>query len=308
MFVRRKDEEQREARRLRAELGWSVSRIARELGVAKSSVSVWVRGISPPGRPPRPPGAVPALRLPVWRSGKVRRCSRCGLYLPQESFNRSGEGFQWYCRLCFAAYFRARGDVHRAQSRAAKQARQQVLHSHILEYLRAHPCIECGEGDPVVLDFDHVGDKNASISAFVTEVAPIAAIDAEIKQCEVVCANCHRRRTAARGVWRRADPTEPVRRPYVTRAVARNFAHLEAVLARSGCIDCGTRDTLVLEFDHVGPKRASVSKLAWNGCSLATIDAEIAQCEVRCANCHRRVTGLRGAYFRSRVLSSVAPP
>jgi hypothetical protein len=306
--VKPKNEAQREARRLRTELGWSVGRIARELGVAKSSVSVWVRGLGPSGQPPRPASALPIRPLRVWQSGKVRRCSRCRLYLPQESFNRLGDAFQWYCRLCFAAYFRARGDVHRNQSRVAKQARQGVLQSHILDYLRRHPCVDCGEPDPVVLDFDHVGDKSANIARLVTDVAPIVVIDAEVAQCEVVCANCHRRRTAARGAWRRADPREASRRPYVTRAVARNFDHLEAILRERGCTDCGLRDTLVLEFDHVGPKRATVTKLAWNGCSLATIDVEIAQCEIRCANCHRRATASRAGHFRFRVLSSSVPP
>jgi transposase-like protein len=63
-----------------------------------------------------------------------------------------------------------------------------------------------------------------------------------------------------------------------------------------------------LEFDHIGLKRESVTRMAWYGCSLATIDAEIAKCDIRCANCHRRVTARRGGHFRFRVLSSAVPP
>lgn len=45
----------------------------------------------------------------------------------------------------------------------------------------------------------------------------------------------------------------------------------------------------VLEFDHVrGVKRAEVSEMA--GYSLRSARAEIAKCEVRCGNCHRRKT------------------
>ena len=72
-------------------------------------------------------------------------------------------------------------------------------------------------------------------------------------------------------------------------------------------MDCGERDTLVLEFDHVDTKFANVTRLAWFGCSIATIDAEIARCEIRCANCHRRVTAKRGGHFRFRALSSSVP-
>jgi hypothetical protein len=142
----------------------------------------------------------------------------------------------------------------------------------------------------------------------VGATATLAAIDAEIALCEVVCANCHRRRTALRIPWRRADPDELAKRPHRTPQVARNFRHVEAILARSACIDCGESDSLVLEFDHVGTKRENVSRLAWSGSSLATIDAEIAKCEIRCANCHRRVTSARGGHFRSRALSSSLPP
>jgi hypothetical protein len=310
-FVRRKDAEQREARRLRGELGWSVRRIARELGVAQSSVSVWVRDIASPSPPPaipeRPPDAMPVRRLRIWRSGHLRHCSRCGHDLPVELFNRLGGGHQWWCRSCFAAYFRARGQLHRDQSRSAKQARQRELRAYVLGFLREHPCVDCSERDPVVLEFDHVGQKTAAISALVSATARVAVIDVEMAKCEVVCANCHRRRTARRGPWRRADRDELAKRPYPTARVARNFDHLAAILARSACADCDESDPLVLEFDHVGTKRENVTRLAWSGSSLRTIDAEIARCEIRCANCHRRVTAERGGHFRFRALSSSVP-
>jgi 5-methylcytosine-specific restriction endonuclease McrA len=310
--VQRKDAEREEARRLRCELGWSVARIAREIGVAKSSVSVWVRDLGPrkasAGAPPRPPGAMPTRSLRVWRSGKVRRCGRCRLELPLESFNTLGDGLQWWCRTCFAAYFRARGDLHRQQSKAAKQVRVRALRAYVLHYLREHPCVDCGESDPVVLEFDHIGEKTAGIATLVGAGVTLDVVRQEISRCEVVCVNCHRRRTARRGRWRRGQLSEPMKRPYVRAAVARNVAHIDAVLARSACLDCGERDSLVLEFDHVGPKRQKVTTLAWYGCSLELIDSEIAHCEIRCANCHRRVTARRGGHFRFRALSSSVPP
>jgi transposase-like protein len=310
VFVRRKDAEREEARRLRAQFAWSVARIARELGVAKSSVSVWVRDLATPltrTSPEWPPGAQPTRRLLVWRSGQLRRCSRCRYELPLECFNRLGDGRQWYCRPCFAAYFRARGDRHRDQSKAAKRARVRRLRAHILEYLRERTCVDCGESDSVVLEFDHVAAKTAAVAQLVSDGAPRREIDAEIARCEVVCACCHRRRTASRAGWRRADP-QGATRPYSTPSVARNFAHLHAILSRTSCVDCGERDPLVLEFDHVREKRQDVTRLAWHGCSLATIDAEIAKCEIRCANCHRRATARRAGHFRFRVLSSAVPP
>ena len=54
-----------------------------------------------------------------------------------------------------------------------------------------------------------------------------------------------------------------------------------------GCIDCGYKAfAAALHFDHVDPatKKVAVSKLRCG--SIAGLDAEIAKCVVRCANCH----------------------
>ena len=67
----------------------------------------------------------------------------------------------------------------------------------LLEYFKTHPCLDCGERDPVVLEFDHLRDKLFDISAALIQ-RRWSAVLAEIAKCEVVCANCHRRRTARR--------------------------------------------------------------------------------------------------------------
>lgn len=61
----------------------------------------------------------------------------------------------------------------------------------------ASPCADCGVSYPaVVMDFDHVrGTKEANVSQLVRR-ASWARIEAEIAKCEVVCANCHRLRSA----------------------------------------------------------------------------------------------------------------
>jgi transcription elongation factor Elf1 len=86
------------------------------------------------------------------------------------------------------------------------------------------------------------------------------------------------------------------RRAGVRRDAARaeNRERLRRYPESHPCVDCGERDPVVLEFDHVrGSKRDIVSRMLYTGCTWSAIDAEIGKCEVRCANCHRRVTDKR---------------
>lgn len=57
------------------------------------------------------------------------------------------------------------------------------------------------------------------------------------------------------------------------------------------CTDCGKDfPSYVMDFDHVrGPKVGSISSLV-SKCDLSKIEAEIAKCEIVCANCHRERT------------------
>jgi hypothetical protein len=57
--------------------------------------------------------------------------------------------------------------------------------------------------NPVVLEFDHLADKTFTISEGLRD-RNWESVLAEIAKCDVVCANCHRRRTAEPGGFMRA--------------------------------------------------------------------------------------------------------
>jgi uncharacterized membrane protein len=297
----------------------SVKRIAARLGVAVSSVSVWVRDVDTP--PPAPaeasgddPGELPAPRAPTAPSGDDpgelpapraraapsgdrpgappspavpaprRTCPRCRTDLPISALNRAGDGHQHWCRECFRAYFRERGAKHREQSEAARARRREEARAFLREHLQTHPCADCGEDDIFVLEFDHCrGEKQANIATLLATGAKLERVRGEVALCEVVCVNCHRRRTATHAGWFRVTG---VPSPSWDASQRRGQQYVLDVLERSACIDCGERDPVVLDFDHRDAKRANVSLLARRS-GVARLEAEIARCDVRCANCHR---------------------
>lgn len=113
-------------------------------------------------------------------------------------------------------------------------------------------------------------------------------------------ANGERRRAQKQASYLRRHAADPER--FRARGRAYVAAHLEErrermLLRRAfidaamagGCVDCGTKEQVVLELDHVrGTKVTEVSKLLT--ASLPRLFAELDKCETRCANCHRRAT------------------
>lgn len=280
--------------------GIGVRAIARTLGIAQSTASVWTRGAA--ARETVPEGVVApreSPRLVVWRSGRARRCPRCAGVLPEELFGRTAQGRQGWCRPCFRAHARARGQAHRDQVRTSVLRRRATARAWVIDHLRRHPCTDCGSRDLMTLEFDHLGTKLADVATLVSQGRKLQRVIDEVAGCEVVCANCHRRRTASRAGWLRTDPAWRLVLGARATPRARNQLVVYDYLEKHPCVDCGESDIVVLDFDHVADKRGAVSTLAARGCSLSTLDAEIAKCEVRCANCHRRVTSVRAGYFRA---------
>jgi hypothetical protein len=124
---------------------------------------------------------------------------------PSQSQSLHGVGRQGQrdnlCRPCRSAYGREHYEANRQRyiDQAAKLKRK-VLRDrtvYLIEHFETHPCVDCGEADPIVLEFDHIRDKRFTIGAAIHDRGWQSVLD-EIAKCEVVCANCHRRRTASR--------------------------------------------------------------------------------------------------------------
>lgn len=67
----------------------------------------------------------------------------------------------------------------------------------VIDYLKLNPCVDCGEKDIIVLEFDHTDPslKFKNISDLVNKGSILSLLE-EIKKCEIRCSNCHKRKTA----------------------------------------------------------------------------------------------------------------
>ncbi len=105
------------------------------------------------------------------------------------------------CKDCRRIYKREKYQSNPQIYREAKKKARDKLRYRIYQYLQLSACIDCGESNPVVLEFDHIGEKNFDVSRAVNSCFSWTKIYLEIQKCEVRCANCHRIKTARDFGW-----------------------------------------------------------------------------------------------------------
>jgi hypothetical protein len=135
---------------------------------------------------------------------EMRKCYRCHEEKPVDEFawrRKHKNQRDSFCRPCRSAYgkehYQANKARYIAQAAIVSQRRRQERTQWLLDYFMSHPCVDCGEKDPVVLEFDHLRDKLFNVGTELHD-RNWESVLAEIDKCEIVCANCHRRRTARR--------------------------------------------------------------------------------------------------------------
>lgn len=132
-------------------------------------------------------------------------CAKCGGEpKPLTEFNKASnlkkfpDGHQTHCRACSRDYYLANKVNHYKNVAEGKRRRREDNRRWILTYFLTHPCVDCGEKDPDVLDFDHVrGTKRGNVSHMTFDVS-LETLKQEVSKCDVRCASCHRKITAVR--------------------------------------------------------------------------------------------------------------
>lgn len=126
----------------------------------------------------------------------MKKCYLCKLEKEESSFtNYHINHIRGRCKECvrkaYIKVYAKHKDKYNAHSKIV-QKRTRVTNKKLkIEYLLAHPCVDCGNTDTRVLDFDHLRDKKEKVSKMLSSYT-WAKVYEEIEKCEVRCANCHR--------------------------------------------------------------------------------------------------------------------
>lgn len=124
--------------------------------------------------------------------------------LHEIDFHRKGTKRKSWCKQCQKLIHKAHYEANKAHRIERAQVRNMTVKAELVSLIaciKENPCADCNQRfDVVCMDFDHVhGQKKFDISSYMggNRLSKRILLE-ELNKCELVCSNCHRKRTAAR--------------------------------------------------------------------------------------------------------------
>lgn len=138
----------------------------------------------------------------------MKICGKCKEEKPFGDFSRNKsrkDGLHYCCRQCKTkdqrAWYKGSSEKHKENVRVRKNRVKKEIIQKLYEYFLENPCKHCEETNPLVLEFDHLRDKEKNVSDLLRNGCSWESILEEIEKCQVLCANCHRKKTAKDQNW-----------------------------------------------------------------------------------------------------------
>jgi hypothetical protein len=133
----------------------------------------------------------------------MRACSRCFRILEDTEFNwrRKNKKRASHCKDCSRKLIRDHYLNNRLYYLEKVKKRNLHIRQEVREYigsfLQNNSCVDCGEKDILVLEFDHRdrSTKSYDINEAIHKRLSLTKVISEIKKCDIRCSNCHRRKT-----------------------------------------------------------------------------------------------------------------
>jgi len=89
-------------------------------------------------------------------------------------------------------YYHKQNSSYKKRKQELQIKRRRKIKSIIHRYKRIKGCL-CGERDPICLEFHHLENKDIEIANAIKNAWSLKRIKGEIKKCEVLCSNCHKK-------------------------------------------------------------------------------------------------------------------
>ena len=131
----------------------------------------------------------------------MKICNKCGIEKSDEEFSWRYRGIErlMSCKACHNEYARQwyRKNKPKQMVSVKRNNKKYIRRNKVAFYkwLSEQECAICGEDDMTVFEMHHrdPSKKEIGITVMLQRVFSIERLFKEIKKCDVLCANCHKR-------------------------------------------------------------------------------------------------------------------
>lgn len=147
----------------------------------------------------------------------MKICTKCGIEKSETEFfirNKQTGRLHAQCKSCYkihrgtfyASHYAKYRELYISRAKARREILRAEFRANMLSYIADKSCVDCGESDIRVLELDHLDPTTKKFSISQAVKLGYAWVDVleEMKKCRVLCANCHKKRTAQQFNWYKA--------------------------------------------------------------------------------------------------------
>ena len=141
----------------------------------------------------------------------MKICSKCKVEKSKDEFHKRANipsGLKSWCKICSKEHEQNKSNNDKKERYKKLKENEKVRRLKLFDKLREYTdqkggCQKCGEKDYVVLEFDHRDreSKEFPIAEGVGKCMSWERLLQELSKCDILCANCHRRKTAEEMNW-----------------------------------------------------------------------------------------------------------
>lgn len=140
----------------------------------------------------------------------MKKCTKCEVEFLLDEFpimnKKSGKRFSM-CVKCKReydrVYYQKNREINKENKNKLQRENRIIKLKYVNNLLQNSSCLDCGNSDWRVLEFDHRERDKKEFSIADCSSYSIEKIQLEIDKCDIVCANCHNIRTIEqRGYYR----------------------------------------------------------------------------------------------------------